>query len=99
MFFKRDCHAICLHESQGRDARDQTEAKKCEKTRFRKADREVLNPSLIGGKACRKQATTEDAAMKQERVAKARRKPDCMAGRDFREQNDAKKSLSSATLS
>ena len=89
MFFKRDCHAICLHESQGRDARDQTEAKKCEKTRFRKAEREVLNPSLIGGKACRKQNTTEDAAMKQERVAKARRKPDCMAGRDFRDQNEA----------
>ena len=35
----------------GRDFRDQNEAKKCEKTRFRKAVGEVLNPSQIGGKA------------------------------------------------
>ena len=75
----------------GRDVRDQNESKKCEKRRFRKAVGEVLTPSLRGRKACRKENTPEDAAMKQESVVKARRKPDCMAGHDFRDQNEAKK--------
>ena len=32
---------------------------------------------------------THDAAIQQESVAKARRNPDCMAGRDVRHQNEA----------
>ena len=75
----------------GRDVRHQNEAQTCEKTRCRKADKEVLNPSLIGGKACRGQNTTHDAAIKQASLAKAKRNPDCMGGRDVRDQNESKK--------
>ena len=64
---KPDCMA-------GRDFRDQNEAKKCEKTGFRKADREVVNSSLVGGKAYAEAASRRVAECRPNSGGRVRRR-------------------------